>query len=160
MVHQGRTYTCLHHDARRSLLRAHATIRRHVAVHCRRTLKRSTSCFSPVSVVEQHIASHAIPRRPTPLYCAVSLISLRFTIHVCIASFRSTPMETLESANCHQPGIDETETCFECHDGIDNDNDGTSLRHLRRCTAPHAASVNQVARRYDYITRLEPQVKD
>jgi hypothetical protein len=37
-------------------------------------------------------------------------------------------MDSIESANCHQSGIDETETCYECHDGIDNDNDGARCR--------------------------------
>jgi hypothetical protein len=35
-----------------------------------------------------------------------------------------TPMQILEDANCHQPGINETESCHECHDGFDNDGDG------------------------------------
>ena len=43
-------------------------------------------------------------------------------------------METIEAANCHQPGIDTTETCYECHDDIDNDNDGTSVKRPKSIT--------------------------
>lgn len=35
-----------------------------------------------------------------------------------------SPMEILQAANCHQPGHNVTESCWECHDLVDNDNDG------------------------------------
>ena len=43
------------------------------------------------------------------------------------------PMQVIESANCHQAGINETETCYECHDGIDNDGDGESSHTISMC---------------------------
>ena len=58
--------------------------------------------------------------------------SARNPLHCCAlppdgCAVHSTPMEAIESANCHQAGINETETCFECHDGVDNDGDGACL---------------------------------
>ena len=49
-----------------------------------------------------------------------------------------SPMEILEAANCHQAGINETETCYECHGGLDNDKDGGNDCDDPDCTMhPH-----------------------
>lgn len=59
---------------------------------------------------------------------------------------RSTSTKTTESVNCRQAG-NASETCFECHDGVDNDADGAhpNLHRARARVAFRAQSDSHAA---------------
>ena len=125
------------------------------------TAKRNRATGTPHHSIQQHTPMKAFALVAATLVASASArgggggrpLCAQTEIHCTVAcvpsdgsAVHSTPMEAIESANCHQAGINETETCFECHDGVDNDGDGACLSRSpshepATATAPRVSRV-------------------